>query len=72
MTEQKETQLTIEETFAQLDEMLIRLEAQDIPLEEAFTLYEQGMKLLKYCDSTIDKVEKKVLLLQENGETYEF
>ena len=72
MTEQKETQLTIEEAFAQLDEMLIRLEAQDIPLEEAFTLYEQGMKLLKYCDSTIDKVEKKVLLLQENGETYEF
>ncbi len=72
MAEQKETQLSIEEVFAQLDEMLMRLEAEEIPLEEAFLLYEKGMKLLKYCDSAIDKVEKKVLLLQENGETYEF
>lgn len=72
MAEQKETQLSIEEVFEQLDEMLMRLEAEEIPLEEAFLLYEKGMKLLKYCDSAIDKVEKKVLLLQENGETYEF
>ena len=30
------------------------------------------MELLKKCNETIDKVEKKVLVLNENGETDEF
>lgn len=70
MTKKKEP--TLEEAFAQLDEMLLQLESEDISLEDSFKTYEQGMKLLKYCDETIDQVEKKVLLLQENGETDEF
>lgn len=70
MTKKKEP--TLEEAFAQLDEMLLQLESEDISLEDSFKTYEQGIKLLKYCDETIDQVEKKVLLLQENGETDEF
>lgn len=70
MTKKKEP--TLEEAFAQLDEMLLQLESEDISLEDSFKKYEQGMQLLKYCDETIDQVEKKVLLLQENGETDEF
>ena len=70
MTKKKEP--TLEEAFAQLDEMLLQLESEDISLEDSFKTYEQGMQLLKYCDETIDQVEKKVLLLQENGETDEF
>lgn len=68
----KEKELSIEETFEKLDAMLAELESEDISLEESFQKYEQGMKLLKYCDEKIEKVEKKVLLLQENGEIDEF
>lgn len=68
----EEQNLTLEEAFDKLDEMLSELESEDISLEESFQKYEQGMKLLKYCDETIEQVEKKVLLLQENGETDEF
>ena len=32
----------------------------------------QGMKLLKKCSETIDEVEKKVMILDEDGEAYEF
>jgi exodeoxyribonuclease VII small subunit len=69
-TEQKERSL--EENFAFLEETLQKLESNEIPLEEAFGLYEEGMHALKACNEQIDRVEKKVLLLQSDGTTDEF
>lgn len=69
----KETEgLTIEETFARLDETISQLEGGDIPLEEALGAYEQGMKYIKSCNDAIDRVEKKVMIIRENGELDEF
>lgn len=65
-------ELTLEEAFAQLDTLAARLEERDIPLEEAFTLYRQGMELLKSCSEKIDTVEKKMLEITEDGEIREF
>ncbi len=45
---------------------------EDISLEESFKLYKEGMKLVKSCNDRIDKVEKEVLKLNENGELDEF
>lgn len=70
---EKETEgLTIEETFARLDETIAQLESGDIPLEEALGAYEQGMKYIKACNDAIDRVEKKVMIIRENGELDEF
>ena len=69
-TEQKERSL--EENFAFLEETLQKLESNEIPLETAFGLYEEGMRALKACNEQIDSVEKKVLLLQSDGSTDEF
>ena len=59
---------TIEETFAQLEEIIRKLESGESSLEEAFGHYETGMKLVKSCNEKIDKVEKKIIVLEENGE----
>ena len=48
------------------------LEREDISLEESFKEYQKGMELLKKCSETIDRVEKKVLILNENGGLDEF
>ena len=48
------------------------MEEGEISLEESFQLYHQGMDMLKACNSKIDKVEKKMLLLDEEGEEHEF
>ena len=37
-----------------------------------FSGYQEGMELLKICNQRIDTVEKKILALNEDGETYEF
>ena len=48
------------------------LEDADISLEDSFKVYKEGMKLVQTCNSKIDKVEKEVLKLNENGELDEF
>ena len=62
---------SLEENFAALEEVISRMEEEDIPLEEAFSAYSEGMKLLKDCNAQIDKVEKKVLQLNADGKTQE-
>lgn len=65
-------QASLEELFEGLDEVVARLEGEDITLEESFQLYQKGMNMLKQCNETIDTVEKKVQILDEDGETHEF
>ena len=62
----------LEEAFLALDATIMHLEQEDISLEESFAEYQKGMELLKKCNDAIDKVEKKVLVLNEMGETDEF
>ena len=62
----------IEEAFAMLDRILARMDEEGVTLAESFKCYEQGMRLIKYCNETIDAVEKKVQVLSAEGETDEF
>lgn len=62
----------IEEAFAMLDQILAKMDEEGVTLEESFRCYEHGMKLIKYCNETIDAVEKKVQVLSAEGETDEF
>ncbi len=70
--DEKEKVPTLEENFKQLEEMIEKLEDKEIGLEESFSLYEQGMKLLKQCNDQIDRVEKKVMVMNQNGALDEF
>ena len=65
-------QLTLEESFEKLDETLTALESRDITLEKSFELYQQGMELVKNCNDQIDRVEKKMQVINEEGELSDF
>lgn len=56
---------TLEASMAELEEVMRELEREDITLEQSFSLYNTGMKLLKNCNDAIDKVEKKLIILNE-------
>ena len=51
---------SLEEVFEELDEVVGQL-------EESFELYKKGMDYVKLCSETIDQVEKKVLMLNQEG-----
>ena len=48
----QERQPSLEEMFAHLDEILNNMEDPDISLEDAFSLYEQGMKDIRSCNES--------------------
>lgn len=70
--EEKEQVLSLEDAFAQIEEVIGRLETEDITLEQSFAEYNRGMALLAQCNETIDRVEKKVLKINEDGGLDEF
>ena len=59
--------IILEESFEQLETIIAELEKGDMTLEDSFKKYEEGMKLTKNCSNSIDRVEKKLIVL-ENGE----
>ena len=66
-----EANVTYEEAFAQLEAILARLEAGDLPLEESLVLYEEGAALTKLCASMLDEAELRVRQWQPGDETVE-
>lgn len=70
-TEEME-QISLEEAFEQIEDVIAHLETEEITLEESFQEYNRGMKLLQKCNETIDRVEKKVLQINEDGGLDEF
>ena len=70
--EQKENELSLEEAFEQIEEVISHLETEEITLEQSFLEYNRGMKLLQHCNEKIDRVEKKVLQINEDGGLDEF
>lgn len=65
-------EISLEEAFGMLDEIARSLEEESISLEDSFSAYKKGMDLLKICNDKIDQVEKKVLVLNEEGGLDEF
>ena len=71
-TEDSRQETTIEESHKELDDIVEKQESREISLEESFTMYQKGMELLKQCSGKIDKVEKKMLKINEDGDLSEF
>ena len=55
--------LTLEEGFEKIDELIETMADGDISLEESFDKYKLGMEILKVCSDKIDKVEKQIEIL---------
>ena len=59
---------TLEEEFAEIEDIINKMEEEDVPLEQSFKLYEKGIKKLKIANDKIAAVEKKVAELTQDGE----
>lgn len=65
VAKKSEQKRTVEELFSELESITMQLEAEDLPLEEAFSKYRRGMELLKECNAAVDTVEKELQILEE-------
>lgn len=60
--------MSLEECFEGLDDIIVDLQSGELSLEDSFKKYEDGMKLIKKCTETIDKVEKKLIVVENEQE----
>lgn len=52
--------LPFKQSMQRLEEIIGQLEKNDIELEEAISLFEEGLKLINNCDSQLKNFENKV------------
>ena len=64
---------TLEQSFEKLEQIIGNLENGDVSLEDSFKLYNEGMKLIQNCNQQLDKLEKKIVVLNlKEGDVDEF
>ena len=56
---------TFESSLARLEEIVKAMENGDAMLDESLALYEEGVKLIKFCTKALDVAEQKVKILQQ-------
>lgn len=52
-----------EDSLDKLEKIVSRLEEGDIPLEESLKLFEEGIRLSRFCNQKLDEAEKRVEIL---------
>jgi exodeoxyribonuclease VII small subunit len=52
-----------EKAFQQLEKIVQRLESEELPLDESLQLFEEGIRLSRFCNQKLEEVEKKVELI---------
>ncbi|MBQ7409484.1 MAG: exodeoxyribonuclease VII small subunit [Alphaproteobacteria bacterium] len=57
-------QLSFEEAYKQLTELVKKMESGELPLSESVTAYEQGIKLKAYCEQLLKEAELKIETLK--------
>lgn len=61
------TEPSFEDAYRQLEDLVMRLESNDLTLEESVSLYERGQQLHARCQSLLDKAEFRIQQLNEDG-----
>jgi len=61
----KKERLSFEDALARLEEIVEKLEAENISLEESVKLYEEGIELSKFCTQTLEQAELRIEKVNE-------
>lgn len=59
--------LSFEEAMARLEELVRYLESGNAPLDKSLEAFEEGVALVKLCNSKLDSAEQKVKFLTAGG-----
>ena len=62
-----EKKLSFEEAYAALEQIAEKLNDNTVTLDESVKLYEEGVKLSKYCAETLETAKQKIEKLQNEG-----
>ena len=58
-----------EQSLAQLEALVAKLESGDLPLDQALASFEQGVRLTRECQGALSAAQQKVQVLLQRGES---
>lgn len=64
----KKNEITFEAAMQRLEEIVRLLESGNAPLDTSLALFEEGVGLVKLCNSKLDNAEQKVKILVSGGD----
>ena len=67
-----EKDVSLEERFEQIEEIIGKMETGDITLDQSFELYKNGLEEIKAANAMLDEIEKAMLVMNEDGSLEEF
>ncbi len=62
----------LEDILSQVEHCIARLEDPQASLEDSFRYYEQGVAKLRLCNEKVEQIEKKMLMINGQGELVAF
>lgn len=59
--------VSYEAALLELEQLVARIEAGDMPLEQLLSQYQRGAELLKFCRERLEKVEDQIKVLDQGA-----
>ena len=60
---------SLEDTFDKLEDILGQMESGELTMNESFKKYKEGIELVKKCSLMIDKVEKEMIIINDDRDS---
>ena len=67
-----EKNVSLEERFEHIEEIIEKMETGDITLDKSFELYKSGLEEIKAANEMLENIEKAMLVMNEDGSLEEF
>jgi len=68
MAKKDQEKKRFEEALEELEKVVERLESGELSLEDSLAAFEEGIRLVKYCNQKLAEVERKIELLVKDKE----
>jgi exodeoxyribonuclease VII small subunit len=66
----KEDSLSFEEALKRIEQILKQLENRDLDLEEAISLYEEGLRLIYFCEEKLKNARTRIEVILKDRESF--
>ena len=67
-TKKATKELRFEEALGGLEKIVARLEGGEVPLDDALALFEEGVRLSRFCGAKLDEAERRIEILMKGAD----
>lgn len=68
MAKSNKTNINFEDAMIKLEDIVMKLENGNLPLDESIEEFEQAVKLIRFCEEKLSTAKQKVKILTEGSD----